>query len=385
MFGHQASRLRILVVDDEDANLLFLEKALSRKGHQVILAHNGEEALSLYERTQPDLILMDVMMPGWDGFETTRRIRAGGGSGSRWVPLIFLSAVGRTPDMVKGLAAGGDDYLVKPVDLALLESKIADMQRIAQLQRDLEIKNSDLARANATSEQQKQTSVKIFSRLMRLDNTPLHHIQFKVLPSDVFSGDLVGAAEGPDGSIYLMLADAAGHGLDAAATILPLVSNFYTLSERGHPLARIAKSMNQRLHDLLPTQHFVAALLVKADPARGLLEVLNAGMPSAYLLAPDGSPHREFRSNYLPFGLQTTEQDEYQPEMNFVSPGYQVLLCSDGLTESGTQQEQAQDAGALHGPQWRAVKVLVDKPQVIEVKREMKDRHPQHGGSAQGI
>jgi CheY-like chemotaxis protein len=82
----QASRLRILVVDDEDANLLFLEKALSRKGHQVILAHNGEEALSLFERVQPDLVLMDVMMPGWDGFETTRRIRAGGGSSARGYP-----------------------------------------------------------------------------------------------------------------------------------------------------------------------------------------------------------------------------------------------------------------------------------------------------------
>ena len=365
MLGTQAARLRILVVDDEDANLLFLEKALSRKGHQVILAHTGEEALSLYERVQPDLVLMDVMMPGWDGFETTRRIRAGGGSGNRWVPLIFLSAVGRTPDMVKGLAAGGDDYLVKPVDLALLESKIAAMQRIAQLQRDLEIKNADLARANAASEQQKQTSVKIFSRLMRLENTPLRHIQFRVLPSDVFSGDLVSAAEGPDGSIYLMLADAAGHGLDAAATILPLVSNFYTLSERGHPLARIASGMNQRLHELLPTQHFVAALLVKVDPARGLLEVLNAGMPSAYLLTPDGHPHREFKSICLPFGLQSTEQDEYQPEITFVSPGYQVLLCSDGLTESGSEYRNAFGAEgilaavqAAHSAETRMASVL---------------------------
>ncbi|GAB2180327.1 two-component system response regulator HsbR [Denitratisoma sp. agr-D3] len=337
MLGPQASRLRILVVDDEEANLLFLDKALSRKGHQVILAHNGEEALSLFERMQPDLVLMDVMMPGWDGFETTRRIRAGGGSGSRWIPLIFLSAVGRTPDMVKGMASGGDDYLVKPVDLALLESKIAAMQRIALLQRDLETKNSALAQAHASSEHQKQTSVKIFSRLMRLENMPLRHIQFRVLPCDAFSGDLVGAAEGPDGSIYLLLADAAGHGLDAAATVLPLISHFYTLSERGHPLAHIAREMNQRLHELLPTQHFVAAQLLRADPARGLLEVLNAGMPSAYLLNADGSLRREFRSNYLPFGLQLLEQEEYQPEMNFVCPGQQVLLCSDGLTESGTE------------------------------------------------
>lgn len=337
MLAPQASRLRILVVDDEDANLLFLEKALSRKGHQVILAHNGEEALSLFERIQPDLVLMDVMMPGWDGFETTRRIRAGGGSSNRWIPLIFLSAIGRTPDMVKGLAAGGDDYLVKPVDLALLESKIAAMQRIAQLQRDLEIQNLDLARANTANDHQKQTAVKIFSRLMHLDDTPQRHIQFRVLPSDLFSGDLVSSAEGPDGSIYLMLADAAGHGLDAAATILPLVSHFYTLSERGHPLARIAKGMNQRLHDLLPAQHFVAATLVKADPARGLVEVLNAGMPSAYLVTPEGIPHHEFRSNYLPFGLQILEQDEYQPTISFASPGSQIVLCSDGLTESGSE------------------------------------------------
>lgn len=340
MTGSQPARLRILVIDDEDANLLFLEKALSRKGHQVILAHTGEEALALYERTQPDLVLMDVMLPGWDGFETTRRIRAGGGQGGRWVPLIFLSAIGRTTDVVKGLAAGGDDYLVKPVDLALLESKIAAMQRIALLQRELEVKNNDLDQARTSDERQKRTSAKIFNKLMRLDS-PQRHVQFRVLPSDLFSGDLVSASEGPDGSIYMMLADAAGHGLDAATSVLPLVSKFYALSERGHPLARIARDMNRQLHDLLPTPHFVAAVLVKADPARHVLEVVNAGMPTALLIAPSGEKLRQFHSNYMPFGLQLLEQEDYQPEFEHLNPGYQVVACSDGLTESGVEYGKA--------------------------------------------
>lgn len=336
MIGPQPASLRILAVDDEDANLLFLEKALSRKGHQVILAHTGEEALALFERAQPDLVLMDVMLPGWDGFETTRRIRAGGGQGRRWVPLIFLSAVGRTSDIVKGLAVGGDDYLTKPVDLALLESKIGAMQRIALLQRELEARNKDLAEVQAAGEKQRRTSAKIFNRLMRLDS-PQRHVQFRVLPSDVFSGDLVSAAEGPDSSIYMMLADAAGHGLDAATSVLPLVSKFYALAQNGHPLARIAQDMNRQLHDFLPTPHFVAAVLVKADPARQVLEVLNAGMPAASLVAPNGDRIRQFHSNYMPFGLQLLGQEDYQPEFEHLKPGYQIVACSDGLTESGAE------------------------------------------------
>lgn len=341
MFAAGPAQLRILVVDDDDANLLFLEKALSRKGHQIVLAHTGEEALSLYERVEPDLVLMDVMLPGWDGFETTRRIRVGGGHRGRWVPLIFLSAIGRTPDMVKGLAAGGDDYLVKPVDLSLLESKIAAMQRIAALQRELEHKNSDLAHAQAINEQQKQTSAKIFNRLMRMENIAQRHIQFRVMPNDVFSGDLVSAAQGPDGSLYLMLADAAGHGLDAATTVLPLVSTFQTLSEQGHSLGRIAREINQRLHHFLPPSNFVAAVLVRTDPTKMLLEVLNAGMPPAHQLSHQGTLLRAFPSAYLPFGLQSPEQDAYQPATAFALPGHQVVLCSDGLVEalSGNNKE----------------------------------------------
>lgn len=125
-------KLRILAIDDSRANLQILRRFLEGAGHEIVTAESGEEGLALYQAENPDLVLMDIVMPGIDGFEATRRIRAMGSEG--WVPVIFLSALDRDENLVAGLEAGGDDYLSKPINFVLLEAKIRSMQRMLALQ-----------------------------------------------------------------------------------------------------------------------------------------------------------------------------------------------------------------------------------------------------------
>ena len=103
---------RILIVDDDRLNVRILTSILKPDGYAIHAVHSGEEALEVYERLQPDLVLLDVVMPGINGFETCRTLRDR--HGAKLAPVIFITAKSESDDVVEGLAAGGVDYLPKP-------------------------------------------------------------------------------------------------------------------------------------------------------------------------------------------------------------------------------------------------------------------------------
>lgn len=124
--------LKILAADDNRTNLLLIATLLGRMGHQVVTARDGNEAVRCFRTEQPDLVLLDVVMPGMDGLAVARQIK--GLAGDRWVPIIFLSALDRKEDLMAGLDAGGDDYLAKPIDVTLLEAKIRSTGKALEMQ-----------------------------------------------------------------------------------------------------------------------------------------------------------------------------------------------------------------------------------------------------------
>ena len=107
------SREVVLVVDDSPAPRGLLSEALERAGYTVLVAQSGEDALRLMERISPDIVLMDAMMPGLDGFETTRRMKINGATAS--IPVVFMTGLTETEHVVRGLESGGVDYVAKPV------------------------------------------------------------------------------------------------------------------------------------------------------------------------------------------------------------------------------------------------------------------------------
>jgi diguanylate cyclase (GGDEF)-like protein len=128
--------MNVLIVDDTPSTLLLACKQVEAMGHVVMTAADGAQAVTQFTRERPDLILMDIVMPGMDGFETTRRIREIE-NGTAWTPIIFLTAMVQDEDLQRGIAVGGDDYLTKPFRRIVLESKIKAMQRIAEMRHAL--------------------------------------------------------------------------------------------------------------------------------------------------------------------------------------------------------------------------------------------------------
>jgi two-component system cell cycle response regulator len=127
--------LKILVADDSRTNLALITDSIVKLGHEVLPAKNGDEAIKIFAATRPDLVLLDVVMDGMDGFECAKQIRAI--SEDDWVPIIFISASVDDESISKGINAGGDDYLTKPFSHMTLASKIKAMQRISDMRQKL--------------------------------------------------------------------------------------------------------------------------------------------------------------------------------------------------------------------------------------------------------
>ncbi len=132
----------ILVVDDNPANLGVLFDALEGAGYRVLINSRGETALEIAEEVEPDLILLDVMMPGLDGFETCRRLKEN--TGTQHIPVIFMTALSDIVDEVKGLRLGAVDYITKPIQVDRVLARLRTHLTIRKLQRQLEAQNVEL-------------------------------------------------------------------------------------------------------------------------------------------------------------------------------------------------------------------------------------------------
>ena len=142
---------RILVVDDNPANLEILEARLARQGYEVVAAKDGDEALAAARAQTPDLILLDVMMPGKDGIQVCRELKAD--DGLPFMPIILVTAKADPDDIVAGLDAGGDEYITKPVDHAALVARVRSILRLKALHDTVQAQAAQLEQWNRTLEQ----------------------------------------------------------------------------------------------------------------------------------------------------------------------------------------------------------------------------------------
>lgn len=329
-----ARQLRILVADAVPDHAIRLEAVARQLGHLALSASDGAAALALFRSETPDLVFLDPRLPGLDAAETVRLMREG--AGETWAPIVLHAAPEDMPDIMRGLEAGGDDFLFKPASPALLQAKIGAYGRLLALQRETRANGEELKGWRADAEEQNRLGAHVMERLTAAEGLRDPMLQHFNIPADTFSGDLLCASRAPGEVFNVMLADAAGHGLAAALTAMPLTQAFYSMTAKGFPLSSIAEELNRKLKALLPADRFVAATLVSVDVRNQTVEVWNGGNPDALFINAEGRVSSRWASNHPPLGILSEKSFSGRTEtLVFHEPGA-LILCSDGLVEADT-------------------------------------------------
>ena len=323
---------KALIVDDEKTNRLILKSLLGKQGYQTIEAVNGQEAIDLFNQEHPSIIFMDVMMPIIDGYEATRQIKAA--SANRFVPIIFLTAMSDEKALAQCIEAGGDDFLVKPYDKVILQSKIRSMQRIAALNREVQGMYSMIHREQEIAES-------VFVNAIQSSNIENQYLRQVVRPAGIFSGDMVLSAYSPSRDLFFLIGDFTGHGLLAALGAMPVSEVFRAMTTKGFSPEEILTGINKKLKSMLPVGMFFGAQLVVVNHDLEHVRVFNAGMPDVIIV--DGETNQikyRLASTGLPLGVESNidprEMLQYAP----ISNNDKILMHSDGLTEARNAADQ---------------------------------------------
>jgi two-component system, HptB-dependent secretion and biofilm response regulator len=321
-----------LIVDDEMTNRLILRSLLKKQGYHTIEAENGQQAIDMYLADKPNIIFMDVMMPEMDGYEATRFIK--NHAGNFFIPIIFLTAMTDEKSLQTCIDAGGDDFLTKPYDKFLLQNKIRAMERIADLNRDLQGMYSLIHREQEIAEQ-------VFINAVQNGNIETSCIRQAIRPAGTFSGDMILTESSPTRDIHILLGDFTGHGLSAALGAMPVSEVFRAMTTKGFTLEEILIGINKKLRQFLPTGMFLGAHLISISHNLDKISVFNAGMPP--LLIIDGKTHQikfHVKSRGLPLGILNNVDTREMIQTFPLTENDRLILYSDGLTEAWSEADE---------------------------------------------
>ena len=323
---------KALIVDDEKTNRLILKSLLSKQGYQTIEAVNGQEAIDLFNQENPSIIFMDVMMPVLDGYEATRQIKEA--SANRFVPVIFLTAMSDEKALAQCIEAGGDDFLIKPYDNIILQSKIRSMQRIAALNREVQGMYSMIHREQEIAES-------VFINAIQSSNIENPYLRQVVRPAGIFSGDMVLSAYSPSRDLFFLTGDFTGHGLLAALGAMPVSEVFRAMTTKGFSPEEILTGINKKLKSMLPVGMFFGAQLVVVNHDLEHVRVFNAGMPDVIIVNGETNQikHR-LTSTGLPLGVEAVIDPKEMLQYAPIAYNDKILMHSDGLTEARNGQDQ---------------------------------------------
>jgi CheY-like chemotaxis protein/anti-sigma regulatory factor (Ser/Thr protein kinase) len=314
---------------------MILGRLVAHLGHQVISAENGLEALVQFSVQQPDLVLLDALMPVMDGFEAARRMKLQ--SGENLIPIIFLTSLTDTGALVKCLEAGGDDFLTKPYNPVILQAKIQAFNRMQEMHQTLQDQRDLIASQHERLLREQELAKIIYDRVAHAGSLGADNVRYVQTAFAMFNGDILLAAYKPSGGMHILLGDFTGHGLSAAIGAMPLAEVFYSMTARGFNLRDILLEANNKLSRILPIGIFCCAVLIEVNPDKGLIEVWNGGLPEVLLLGQHGELLHRVPSTHLPLAVASPERFDPVPVVLPMAPGERLLCWTDGVIESRNQ------------------------------------------------
>ena len=326
--------MKLLIADDDLTSRTMLAAITRKWGYESIVAEDGELAWQvLQEPDAPSLLLIDWEMPELDGLGLCQRIRQQAGDNPPF--LILLTSRSETDDVVTGLDAGANDYIVKPFANAELKARLQVGQRMLELQNQLKKTQDALTFERETIEN-------IILKMRASKPFEATGLRIMDAPVEKTSGDVLLSAFRPDKTQHVLMGDFTGHGLMAAVGGPIVFDVFYTMTVKGLVIQDIAREINRQLLEKMPTGLFLGAIFIELSPDRRSLSLWNCGM-SDILIYRNSELWQKVSSSMLALGII---KQEFESVVSFdVEPGDRVYAYSDGITEviNTDEEEFGQD------------------------------------------
>jgi serine phosphatase RsbU (regulator of sigma subunit) len=324
------SECRILIVDDVKANVDVLVEAL-RDEYKLSVALDGGNALKQVEKNPPDLILLDIMMPGIDGYEVCRRLREA--PATREIPVMFLSALEDVQDKARGFEVGGNDYLTKPFEILEVKARVRSLLKAksyadaikAAMERDLSIAReiqmgilpADLSPCT------KGTGLDIFAMME---------------PAKQVGGDLYEVLRVDEDHVVVVVGDVSGKGIPAALFMAVTVTLVRTMAREGLAPEEILRRLNDELAAQNPRGMYVTMACLAFDLRSGQVTGASAGHGPLILLRADQTSRPVFPSTGMVAGLFPDRP--FTCEYLQLKPGDTLVLFTDGVTDAADTQAE---------------------------------------------
>jgi phosphoserine phosphatase RsbU/P len=340
----------ILIVDDNPANVEIFQMRLAANNYKIITAMDGEAALRMTKDHLPDLILLDIIMPKMDGISVCRHIKSD--PSLPFTPIVILTAKADSMDIVAGLEAGGDEYLIKPVDHAALVSRVRSMLRIKEL-------HDTVHEQSAQLKFQLETATKIQSlfwpKMPELDAGS--HVWGISVPAAYVGGDFYDVIPLSDGSLLVYVADVSDKGVPAALIMAALSTRIRSEVLVQNELDELIKSINSSTCQLVSEEgFFITIVLARYWPNSGRMQIIVGGHFPPLWIDEDGIRKMPPLSG---ISLGVMPEARYEKQEILLSPGESLLFYTDGIIEAWNENMELYGNNRLtdfisnsKGPPW---------------------------------
>ncbi len=315
----------LLLVDDSPINLDLLMETLDGLGYRLLEAIDGPTALDVARQEIPDLILLDILMPGMDGFEVCRRLRED--PLTEDIPVIFLSALDELKDRVRGLETGAVDFISKPFRLEEVIARVNTHLTINQLKMKVQKQRDEL--------EYELQQVAEAQRSLLLKNLPeISGFRLAVIyeTSRYAGGDLFDVLRLPNDRWGILVADVEGHSTPAAVLMAMSCALLRSFSGDGSDPVAVMQYLNTQLCKVSDSR-MVTALYAVYDAKLRSLKLARAGHLQPLLYRPSLGVREIFCAGTFPLGLKPYGDEPIPVEEIRLQSGDQLLFYTDGLIE----------------------------------------------------
>ena len=324
---------KIMAVDDEAINLLLLEDIIEDRYHLTPI-NNGDQCLESVLKVLPDLILLDINMPGLSGFEVCEKLKSN--PKTREIPIIFLTALLGVDDERRGLQMGAVDFITKPFTESILLARIDTQLSLFQAKKQIEENNRTLKKEQEYIEQ-------IITSMRQDRRYEDNNIRQVLTPLEISNGDIVLSASNENLDQHIMVGDFTGHGLTAAIAGPLVTSLFYSNVKNGFSPNDVLQMINYELFHKLPVQKFLAVTYVEWQKQAKTISIYNHGMPAVALFK---KQHPEtpiiIESSRLPLGI-IEDIDKFSGSTVSFQEGDRLVVFTDGLVDPRNHQQRFVD------------------------------------------